>query len=309
VIYEYALDPQTVASWHRQAEYTFFAGEFGLGSPRAMSAYPRFGLWRRDVIRAAKATGAADMDWGRITALLGVLQANKIERGDAPFDGARTWLENAEDEHGRTTFHAIMALDNPRGRPFVIPGSMTGVIAHPLWACIRNDNRPRRSVHMCNCVRNMLRLARTVAFVDPHFHPGSPRYQSSMAEFLKTLVVNRATPAGRIEIHTALDTPGSAFVGVFQREMPALTPSGITVRLRRWAQKPGGEKLHDRFILTNLGGAKFSVGLDEGDHGETTDIDLLNSAQYELRWSQYMGTPPAFDSPEPPTDVVGTRVL
>lgn len=310
MIYEYALEPDVVAAWRGQAEYTFFASEFGLGQPRAMSAYPRFSQWQREVIRAAKAAGAGDMDFQRITALLRVLQANKIERGSSPFDGARPWLENAEDEHQRASSRAIMACTNPRGRDFVILGSIADAITHPRWSCARNDNCPRKPGPMADCVRSMLRLARTVVFIDPCFHPGSPRYQSTIRAFLETVFGGRANPPTRIEIHSSFSKyHGNEYVTVYQREMPALTPTGATVRLRRWIQRSGSETLHDRFILTNLGGVTFTVGLDEGDHGETTAIHLLDPAEYQLRWNQYMGTPPAFDSPEPPTDVAGIRVV
>ena len=67
-----------------------------------------------------------------------------------------------------------------------------------------------------------------------------------------------------------------------------------SIRVVRWEQRGGGEKLHDRYFLTNIGGIKFSQGIDKGQLGETTDLDILNKEQYELRWNQYLNTP-AFD--------------
>jgi hypothetical protein len=312
MIFEYALEPATVASWKGLSEYRFFAGEFGLGSPRAMAAYPRFSLWRRAVIAAAKAAGADDMDFQRITALLGLLQSNKVERGSSPFDGSRPWLENAEAEHVRpnSSFKAIMAVENPRSMDVVILGTIADAVVHPLWPCTRNENRDRKAGPMSDCVENMLRLARTIAFIDPCFHPGSPRYRSTLRAFLDVTFRNRTNPPARIEIHTSFSkAPGAEYVDVFNREIPPLIPIDATVRLRRLTQKGGGEKLHDRFILTNLGGVTFTVGLDEGNQGETTAIHLLDPDEYKLRWGQYMGNPPAFDCPEAPTDVLGTRHL
>lgn len=275
-----------------------------------MAAYPRFTQWRREVIRAAKVNGAQDMDFERLTALLGLLQTNRVERGSSPYDGSRPWLENAENENVRSSFHAIVAGVNPRHRDFVILGNMADAILHPKWACTRNHTCARQPGTMAACVRSMLRLARTVIFIDPSFHPGAPRYQSTIREFLDTAIRSRLHPPSRIEIHSSFSrNPGNEYLAVFQREMPALTPAGATVSLRRWLQRSGGEKLHDRFILTNLGGVTFTVGLDEGDHGETTAIHMLDRSEYSLRWSQYMGATPAFDAPltDPPTNIVGTR--
>jgi hypothetical protein len=80
--------------------------------------------------------------------------------------------------------------------------------------------------------------------------------------------------------------------------------------VRRLGQKTGGEKLHNRYILTDLGGVAFGVGLDEGDDGETDDLTLMDRALYELRWSQYDGDPPpGFEQEETPVEVEGTRRL
>ena len=41
------------------------------------------------------------------------------------------------------------------------------------------------------------------------------------------------------------------------------------MKVRRLKQKQDGEKLHNRYILTDLGGVTFGTGLDEGKKGET----------------------------------------
>jgi hypothetical protein len=57
--------------------------------------------------------------------------------------------------------------------------------------------------------------------------------------------------------------------------------------------------------LTDVGGVLFAAGLDEGDHGATDDLHLLDREQYEARWQQYAGDAPAFDRPDPPIEIHG----
>jgi len=59
---------------------------------------------------------------------------------------------------------------------------------------------------------------------------------------------------------------------------------------------PGGEKLHNRHVLTELGGVAFGLGLDEqdGDAGQAEDLHRLGSAPHALRWALYAGAHPAF---------------
>lgn len=307
MVYEYAIDPGAVVDWRHEAEYRFFANEFGLGSPRAMAAYPRFSQWRHKALCAARADGLNGLDEARLTALLGVLQDSKIERGRSPYDVTKEWLVNAEDEHTRKSFHAIVSAENPRGNPDVMPTSIADVLTHPKWCCASSLEVPRQPNDMAACVRHMLLLARTVIFIDPYFHPGSPRYKDTIQAFLAILVNPGATGASRIEVHTDYSRHiDPSYVGVFQRDMPALTPSGMQVSLRRWRQRSNGEKLHDRYVLTNLGAVEFSVGLDKGNPGESTRVHLLNSRLYRSCWKNYVETP-AFDSPETPVTITGTR--
>lgn len=84
----------------------------------------------------------------------------------------------------------------------------------------------------------------------------------------------------------------------------------MRILVRRLSRKPGGEQLHNRYILTDPGGVTFGIGLDDGNEGETDDITLMDRETYELRWSQYVGNPPAgFEQKGLPVEVIGTRRL
>ena len=76
------------------------------------------------------------------------------------------------------------------------------------------------------------------------------------------------------------------------------------------ARNRGGEQLHNRYILSDLGGVSFGYGLDEGDEGETDDITLMDKDQHQHRWFQYSENPlVAFEQEGTPVEVVGTRRL
>ena len=48
-----------------------------------------------------------------------------------------------------------------------------------------------------------------------------------------------------------------------------------------------GERLHPRYILTNIGGIRYEGGLDPGGPHETTDVSLLTEELWLKRWEQY----------------------
>ncbi len=154
----------------------------------------------------------------------------------------------------------------------------------------------------------MLRIADVLVFVDPHFGPEKVRHRRPLEEFLRSVVDARPGEAPqRLEVLTSADDGPTTefFCGECRRRLPRCIPIGLHVEMVRLRQRAGGERLHNRYILTDLGGVTFGVGLDEGDPGDTDDIQLLDRAQYEERWRQYAGEPPAFDRPEPAIRVEG----
>ena len=65
-------------------------------------------------------------------------------------------------------------------------------------------------------------------------------------------------------------------------------PPGMILKFKRWSEN-GGEKFHNRYLLTDHGGVTFGIGLDEneGNADQTEDINLMDRNQYLLRWAQY----------------------
>ena len=77
--------------------------------------------------------------------------------------------------------------------------------------------------------------------------------------------------------------------------MTILIPQGLEVCFKRWRQKQGGDLLHDRFILTDLGGVEFSMGLDDGDAGQVTKVHILSDNSYKTTWDKYLSETPAYE--------------
>ncbi|MCC7066419.1 MAG: hypothetical protein IT456_26745, partial [Planctomycetes bacterium] len=147
---------------------------------------------------------------------------------------------------------------------------------------------------------------RVVHLVDPHFGPENARHRKVLEALMCVLADNQVVPEV-VRVHCL----GKSTLQFFEMEamkMAARLPSGVTVDFVRWKQKEGGDLLHNRYVLTDLGGVSLGVGLDAGDMGETDDIHLLTRDQYALRWSQYVGDGAAFVTVDTPKTVVGSMV-
>jgi hypothetical protein len=81
-------------------------------------------------------------------------------------------------------------------------------------------------------------------------------------------------------------------------QLPRCLPGGSDLAVLRLSAKPQGQGLHNRYVLTDVGGVIFGIGLDDGADGETDDLVLMDRVQYEIRWAQHASDPMAFDVPE-----------
>jgi hypothetical protein len=303
VIHAFALEPKLVATWGKREEFRFIYDKFGLGTPRVLLELPAFSKWKKAVYTAATEIGLSQEDMKRIEELFRLFGEHKCRRADAVYDGVLTWLENAEREHDRRQFAAILAEQNPRGHQAVLVPEQIGA-ASARWTRALGASPARTPEELADALSEMVINCRELHLVDPHFGPENARHRRVLEALMDTLALHGLVP-DLIRVHCS----AKSALGFFEQEaakMATRLPSGCTVEFVRWKQRPGGEKLHNRYVLTELGGVSLGVGLDEGEAGESDDLLLLPRAQYTLRWSQYAGGG-AFDRADTPASVRGTR--
>ena len=146
---------------------------------------------------------------------------------------------------------------------------------------------------MAKCVLPMLQLCSEVLFVDPHFNPSELRYRNTLQQFVKS--TNKNPKISRIEYHLGDKLEESYFKGECKDKLSRLLPRGLEITFIRWRQLEEGEKLHPRYILTDTGGIRIEVGLDEGEVGETTDISLLSESLYSQRCENFQRSTSAYE--------------
>ncbi len=311
MIQEYALEPEMVANADRILGGRLLSG-FKMGKGRMVARYPK--RWKRHVWDAFNDT--SDMDRTRREVLVNELFEFAAGRGEVHWDStAASWLDNAVVEHQRLPFHAIIARTNPGRHSHVV--AARGVLEEtaPLWAAVGSCFVEREAGLMADRIAPVLKRASVLMFVDPHFGPEKKRYRRTLESFLERVKDRPGAPPRRVEILTSTRKTGcrSFFETECQGRFRRCVPVGMRVAIRRLREKPGGEGLHNRYVLTELGGVRFDYGLDEGNPGTTDDLSLLERHVYEQRWRQYVGSdggpPPAFDQEGELIHVVGSRRL
>jgi len=299
MIYEYALEPEMVAKWGAYHIAGFFRSQFGVDQGRFVSCYPED--WVKKVRNSVQNQDVRDVEKNRLEVLLELLQENMVKRTKCCWDDSkRSWLENALTEHVRFPFRAIMARKNTDNLPEIICEDDLFLSTPPYkgWDAPHGITIKRNASEMASAIKMMLTCCCCVKFIDPYISPGNPNYRQSLRAFLNILANKRPVgPLQAIEIHTGMH---NGTVDFLRKSYGEIIPAGLQVTLFQWKERPGGQKLHNRYVLTDLGGVSFHHGLAIGRDGETDDITRLSKEQFELRDGEYSRVTSAFDEAAEP---------
>ena len=304
MIRAFALEPRLVATWARIEEFRFISDKFGLGTPRVLLEMPAFTKWKRAVFDAAAEIGLSQQDLGRLAELFRAFQEHKCRRPSCRYDGQLAWLLNVETEFARKPFGAILATQNPRRNPGVLVPEQL-LPTNERWNCTGGATPARTPEAFAQAVAEMLLNCDELHFVDQYFRPDDSRHRDVLEAMMSVVALRDAWPRV-IRVHCS-DRTSLAFFEHHAARMAATLPSGAVVEFVRWAQRDQGEILHNRYVLTDIGGVSFGVGLDAGRSGESDDVILLPKPVYEKRWAQY-ARGEGFDCVDNPAAIRGQRV-
>lgn len=321
---EFALDPSLVVYWCDKDGYVAFMKRFGIDARRIVSRFPK--SWVREVERTfvQKYPSPSFNQTQRKIQMISLLTKSVVKRAATNYDGMVTWLENAESEQARRPFVGIVANDNPRSNPSVtVVRSADDILEQldllPSGSCVVN----RAAEDMAAAVSPMLRCCNYAVFVDPHFD-AKRRFIEPFRHFMEQLVSNRVASSTPItELHLAVDNQmnpaqeqreAAQRIAALQRQLPEVIPTGHKVKIVVWRERLRGQKLHNRYILTDIGSVSFGVGLDcneESFHqsfsqSQTDDVSCLSETHHDSRWSEYVSAP-AFDKVDEDT-IIGTKI-
>ena len=287
MLYEYALEPALLSNW---TAFLYFTEKFGFSEGRLISRFPK--RWKEEVhtlLSKCDVRECSEMQLKRVEALLfgedldGRTFDDRMLARQREWNPERDWLTNAEIEHRKRPFRAILAKENPRSKDFVLEGDSIEDNT-PLFHVEKTPVTSRSAREMAGLVGPVLQDAKEILLIDPHFGPENPRHRRPMKEFLATAIRGRdVSSLERVEIHLKVKAKSTDeerrkreatfFRDEARKELPQLIPEGMKVRLIRWSERASGEPFHKRYILTNRGGIGFKDGLDDRKQGGTDDVD------------------------------------
>lgn len=306
MIREFAVEPEVMETWQHFRELFH---QFGVSQGRLISEFPS--KWRKtlyELVSEREKKGLIDPTKAKsICDRIAAARDRFCGAQGRSFDPALAWLANAESQHKARPFHVIIVSQEPRTGPnlgLLVAGDFDPEVQP--WKVDKQIKLERSADAFETCASLMLSLAREIVLVDPYFDPRKNRFREPFGAWV------RAGKPGQIwtrcELHTELrfDDAKSPRVYDFEHNLPRCTPRGQRVAVHFWDRKPGGEKLHARYLLTELGGLQFDYGLDTGEPGETTVVTLLDHSHWaKVREDYRSGSTTFVPAQGSPIQVVG----
>jgi hypothetical protein len=231
------------------------------------------------------------------------------------------WLDLALTSHRVVPFYSIF-LSQPllsvylqRHPAFNEPACIefSGALNSPLWRGRTQTLQLTQSLaDYRRALTPILRHARALTLVDPYLNPYEDRFFDTV-DLCAQLLGQRGfnVRPGRIHIHAGDPTVSNArnreavskrlaaWAGKLQ---PLVGQYGHRFKVFLWGKHPGGERFHDRYILTDQCGISVPGGLDYGNPPGRTTWTLLDNNTRINRLQDY-------DPPTSPFNFLGDREI
>jgi hypothetical protein len=282
--HEYAIEPESLENFDRAIKVL---AQIGFDKSRLASQFPR--KWAKRV--RDQANQYTVMEKHTVTELLAKMGRSLVVR-DCKFDGNLSFVENAVAHIPTHEFRAILASRNPDARENILI-TASNLENSPLWSDVGSAEPERNASSLVVCLRPLLLPASKLVIIDPYWNPVDAKWLNPLREF-GTLAFSDSESLEVVEVHCCEHDHrvGQESFTPFQQNceqnLAGIFPNEISVSVIRWRKYQNGRELHDRFILTDLGGVEIKPGIDEGPKGQCYTLKTLTHtecARYEQRFS------------------------
>jgi hypothetical protein len=291
MLHEFALDPEVISDWNT---FRYFIDSFGVSHGRLISQFPK--RWKRLVYDAVAKNKPTEIERKRIEERLNNID-DRLLKQSRIYDGEQNWINNAVTQHQTEPFHAIITTERRNEMESILIGNEIDE-NHQLWNVKTQKPIPRTANEMARAVSSLLKIAKEIIFIDPHFYPEAQRFRRPLERFIQE-ALHENHNVESIEYHIKLKVNFDSevekanfsynFNSECQNKIAPLIPKDFSVKFIRWKERLGGKDFHARYILTDRGGVWIENGLDDDsdEGGKITPVVLMDSDWYSEVWNDF----------------------
>ncbi len=278
MIHDYAVQPEELFSpnglWQRHTD-------LGVASGRIITDFPGMN-WLKDAEQqlAANYHAMGTRSHAKLDEWLCNLQKKGTlrRRPDCmPASGSSNWVTTVGRENRSRPFRAIICNDEK-----LFPGCNNVIrkldvdLGHERWKVPRNVPVRRVVDSVAAVMHPLAAMSHDLLFVEPYF--AKRTYACGAIAKIIAQAQNNTYPLRYVEVHTECKDPQNMksakeniedhFPGLLQKYRTKKEKWTLTVKFR--------SNLHDRCLLTELGGISLSAGFDRAEAKPDQKADLMD---------------------------------
>lgn len=280
MIYEFALSPATCKDYK---DVRLFLSSFGRTEGRLLSDIPKR-QWKRLAFQEINRSGCGPVERKRLKgAVLKFIRKALYKRHVVPNVSSDSWLDHALAAHNDRNFRAILSEGSDGSNACILMNDHT-LVDQELWNIPVDLTVQRTAGYMLDCIRPMIDCASEVILIDRHFDPDKYRFRQFLFSFAQHLSQRSYSPAiKKIDYHIGDRISDDQLRLLCKQKVVAKLPDGIRISFTVWPW----DELHDRYVLTDVGGVEFGIGLDIYDGSGPKEVRVSRiSSQTLKRWWQ-----------------------
>lgn len=288
MIYEYAVDPSLFTA---EDKACFILESFGRDHGRLVSEFKK-DHWVNLVRDAIRTSGNQPIAKHTLKEALKILTKNnralycRQQQVEGP-----DWLILTQNAHSAWPYRGIV-VDEYNGDDEHYLVRDIHLSGKSNWSVPTSKTVDRETTAMIDAVSALLENAREVILVDRNFRleqngHGIGKYKNVLLGILNFLANKQYGPTvGKLIYHIGNEYSTAAILqDHFNKYLRSDLPHGIKLEFAIWPKND----LHDRFILTDIGGIDCGIGLDEyaGSSEKTVTLKRLSHTDHSREWSRF----------------------
>jgi hypothetical protein len=194
------------------------------------------------------------------------------------------WIDQALIAHKDRPFRAILTNRSQSENPCVLSNDFE-LTEKSLWQIPAGCIVTRTAGEMIEPIKPMLDCAATVILIDRNFDPGKKRFVRFLLEMIKYLSCRTFSPRIRTVSYHLGDKISPEHIEYLcnSKILPHL-PFETKLNIYIWPK----DELHDRYVLTDKGGVKYGIGLDENDGSSSKEVSInrIFDTEYKFWWGK-----------------------
>lgn len=203
------------------------------------------------------------------------------------YNTSASWTENALSAHRIVPFAAVITNDC---KGTVSPDDLD--LEDPAFVQTPSTRVPRNAASLVQLLDSLLAVSTKLVLIDPHFQPREERFQALLpAIFDQHPHFKQAQIYLKDDFRKPCDPRDFADWNCSPDKKDNLLLPGESLKITLLKERRQGEKLHARYLLTEVGGVAVDPGLDidtRPNSGNTFLVTRLSSKIHRELWHEYV---------------------